>query len=59
MADSLWHEREAEFANDDFGRSIWIGGTGWSLSLVEPHTRDRPKKSDAPAPRHAPGNETW
>ena len=27
-----------------------------SRSFVEPHTRDRPKQPDEPAPRHAPRN---
>jgi hypothetical protein len=26
----------------------------WSLSLLEPHTRDNPEKPDEPNPRHAP-----
>jgi len=33
-----------------------VRGAGWSFSFVEPHTRDRPKKPDEPAPRHAPRN---
>jgi hypothetical protein len=31
-------------------------GSVLSLSFVEPNKRDRPKKPDEPAPRHAPGN---
>jgi hypothetical protein len=32
-----------------------VRGSVLSLSFVEPNRRDRPKKPDAPAPRHAPG----
>jgi hypothetical protein len=42
MADSLWHEREAEFANDDFGRSSWCAGlAGLACSSNHTHETDR------------------
>jgi hypothetical protein len=33
-----------------------VRGSVLSLSFVEPHKRERPKKPDEPAPRHAPRN---
>ena len=33
-----------------------VGGSVLSLWFVEPNKRDRPKKPDGPAPRHAPRN---
>jgi len=39
MADSLWHEREAEFVNDDFGRST--GARDWLVSLGRRTTHTR------------------
>ena len=33
-----------------------VRGSVLSLSFVEPHTRDRPKTPDEPAPRDAPRN---
>lgn len=36
-----------------------VRGAVLSLSFVELHTRDRPKKPDEPVPRHAPRNGSW
>jgi len=36
-----------------------VRGSVVSLSFVEPNKRDRPRKPDEPAPRHAPGNGFW
>jgi len=36
-----------------------VRGSVLSLSFVEPHTRDRPKRLDEQTPRHAPRNGCW
>jgi hypothetical protein len=43
MADSSWRKREAEFANDDFGRSIWCAGLS-GLTRSSNHTTETDRR---------------
>jgi hypothetical protein len=45
-----------ESEDGEFLAVYLVRGSVLSLSFVEPHKRDRPRKSDEPDPRHAPGN---
>ena len=48
------HETLQKTSLSIFCSTILVRGAVWSRSFVEPHARDRPKKPDEPAPRHAP-----
>ncbi len=41
------------------GAVCLVRGSGWSRPFVEPNTRERLIKPDAPAPRHSPRNGGW
>jgi len=45
-----------ESEDGEFLALYLVRGSVLSLSFVEPHKRDRPRKSDEPDPCHAPRN---
>ncbi len=51
---TLWRICEPCVREGDSEAVHLVRGAFWSRSFVEPHTGDRPKKPDEPAPRHAP-----